>query len=85
MWIGDSMLGKVKFHGAGGYPFEQSEARGILNIDEEYEVERVNVGSFHSTYKLVGYDKEFNTVLFEDSPIFDNAVKQWWTNYYDKS
>lgn len=79
------MLGKVKFHGNGGYPFEQSEARGILNIGEEYEVEWVDVGGCHSTYKLVGYDKEFNTVLFEDSQIFDNAVKQWWKNYYGKN
>lgn len=79
------MLGKVRFHGNGWYPFEQSEVRGILNIGEEYEVEWVNVGSFQSTYKFVGYDKEFNTVLFEDSPIFDNAVKQWWVNYYGKN
>ena len=56
------MLGKVRFHGNGGYLFEQSEARGILNIGEEYEVERVNVGSFHSTYKLVGMIK--NLILY---------------------
>lgn len=53
------MLGKVKFHGNGGYDCEKQDALAILTVGKEYEVEWVDVGGWYSTYKLVGYDKQY--------------------------
>lgn len=76
------MLGKVKFHGNGGYDHEQEEAKKTFTIGEWYEVEECNIGSWSSTYKIKGYSQLFNTCLFEDSEIFDKAVTQWRKDHY---
>ena len=69
----DMILGKVKFTGKGGYQVENDLANSILTVNEEYDCDDVNVGSYSSEYHLVGLGW-FNTVMFEDSEIFDNAV-----------
>jgi len=76
------ILGKVKFTGKGGYDSENKQARHILEVGEEYDCDEVDVGSYSSQYHLVGFGW-FNTVMFDDeSGIFDNAVKDFWSNYY---
>lgn len=74
------VLGKVKFTGKGGYKFENDLANSILKVGQEYECDDVNIGSCFSEYHLVGLGW-FNTVMFEDEDgIFDNAVKDFWSN-----
>lgn len=76
------VLGKVKFTGKGGYDGENKHANSILSVGEEYECDGVNVGSWSSEYHLVGLGW-YNTVMFEDEGgIFDNAVRDFWSNYY---
>lgn len=77
------ILGKVKFTGEGGYDGENKHANSILSIGEEYECDGVNVGSWSSEYHLVGLGW-FNTVMFEDSEIFDQAAEQYQREYYGR-
>lgn len=56
----------VKFHGVGGYPFENEQARKALEIGKIYEVEWVEVGSWSSSVTLKGIEKRYNTVMFEN-------------------
>lgn len=75
------ILGKVKFTGKGGYRLENEKANSILVVGQEYDCDDVEMESFSSRYHLfdLGW---FNTVMFEDSEIFDNAAEQYRREYY---
>lgn len=76
-------LGKVKFTARGGSCSDIKDAMTLLEIGVEYDVEECKVGSWSSTYTLAGFNNvEFNTVLFEDSEVFENAKSQWLKNYF---
>lgn len=51
---------QVKFGGG-------RDPRGLLVEGQEYEVESVEVHSWHTEIKLVGFDGYFNSVLLEDT------------------
>ena len=75
------VLGKVKFTGQGGYDSEIQHAQKVFIVGEEYECDGVDVGGYMSYYHIVGYGW-FNTILFEDSPIFNIGVEKFWEKYY---
>ena len=57
---------KVVFTCKGGFDGDQFNAKQHLIIGNIYEVEHVSVGGFHSSVKIVGIEKLFNTALFDD-------------------
>lgn len=75
------ILGKVKFTGKGGYDGENKHANSILVVGQEYYCDDIEMESFSSRYHLVDIGW-FNTVMFEDSEIFDNAAEQYRREYY---
>lgn len=76
-------LGKVKFTARGGSDSDIKDAMTLLEIGVEYTVEKCKVGSWSSTYTLERFnDIEFNTVLFDDNEVFENAKSQWLKNYF---
>jgi len=55
---------KVVYTAKGGYPCQVDRANEYLTIGETYEVDHIDVWSWHSDVYLVGFDKGFNTTLF---------------------
>lgn len=71
------VLGKVRFTGDGGYTFEQEHAKKLLVVGRAYEVVKVDVGTCSSDYILKGYPCNFNTCLFEEHEMLEQAFKDW--------
>jgi hypothetical protein len=59
-----TFLGK---HG-GGNDFEIADGFKYLTPGVHYIVEEVDIGDWRSSYKLVGIDRRFNTVMFDRFP-----------------
>lgn len=60
---------KLKFTGKGGYELDNIEANKILTVGETYEVTDVEVSSWNTNIKLVGFDRTFNSVMFEGTDV----------------
>lgn len=73
-------LGKVKFTAQGGYYFERDCAKKELTLGAEYEVEMVNVEAWSSAYLING--KWYNTCLFAESQIVEDAKDAWRKSHY---
>ena len=59
---------KVVFTGEGGCDSDNNFARLHLEIGKEYEVERTEVGGWHTNVYLKGFGlSPFNSVMFEDA------------------
>lgn len=76
------VLGKVRFHGKGGYDSENKRANSVLTVGEYYDVVHIDVGNWVSYYTLDGLPHTYNTVMFDDSPIFEDAKKDYWNRYF---
>ncbi len=73
-WVLDNMCvrgDKVKFLGRNGYDSELEYALSLFEVGDLLEVERVNVGGSKSSYKFVGMEQDFNTVMFLPVRHFD--------------
>ena len=70
---------KLKFTNEGGYLFERECAVKELTIGNWYDVESIRVNSYSTDIYLVGFDKYFNSCLFDDSNDLCN-----WCDMYQK-
>ena len=57
---------KVVYTAKEGLQACRDRANEYLTVGETYEVNFIDVWSWHSEVYLVGYSKGFNTVLFEE-------------------
>lgn len=55
---------RIVFHGHGGYPREQADARAVLEIGRTYTLAGSSVGGWHSTFFLEEAPGGFNSSLF---------------------
>lgn len=56
---------KVRFLNRNGYDRDLEYANEVLNTEDVYEVERVDIGGWSSSVYLVGQKRPFNTVMFD--------------------
>lgn len=49
-----------------GYPWEIAEGKKHLSMNQRYEVERIEVKSWHTDVFLVGFELPFNSCLFSN-------------------
>lgn len=57
---------KVIFLGTGGYPGDLKATMEVLTVGEEYTVQGASIGRSSSTVYLEGFNRPFNTVMFEN-------------------
>ncbi len=57
---------KVVYTARGGLQASVDRANEYLTLGETYEVDHIDLWSWHSDVYLVGFDKGFNTALFEE-------------------
>lgn len=63
----DSTKGdKVKFTGENGSNYDQIQALKVLNVGQEYTVDKVEIGNWYSYVRLQGVNGRFNTAMFDD-------------------
>ena len=75
-------LFKLKFTGSGGYPMEQESAKKLLVVGRSYGVTSVDVGGWVTYLTLEGFEKTFNSCLFEDSDELQEAISSGAFNKY---
>jgi hypothetical protein len=56
---------KVRISGKNGHDYQQEHARKVLSVGSVYEVVETKVGRCSSGVALVGFERMFNTVMFE--------------------
>lgn len=59
------MLTAKYTHPDNGYEFERLDASQLLQLNQEYEVDFIDMSGFHTDIYLVGFKKPFNSVLFD--------------------
>lgn len=76
------VLFKLKFTGSGGYQMEQEYAKKLLVVGSSYGVTSVEVGGWVTYLTLEGFEKTFNSCLFEDSDELQEAISSGAFNKY---
>lgn len=67
---------KVTFTGEGDRTdYNNRRARSLLELGKEYEIFSINVGSFYTSYQLVGIASFFNSLMF--SPCTETVFYDW--------
>lgn len=55
----------AKYTATNGHDYDREDADKELETDKSYLVEEINIGGWDSDVKLVGFDQNYNTVMFE--------------------
>ena len=65
---------KLVFEGKGGYEFERKSAKEKLIVGQDYNVEKVVVGSYKTEIYLTNISGSFNSCLFERDEYLDGLI-----------
>ena len=76
------VLFKLKFTGSGGYTMEQESDKKLLVVGHSYGVTSVDVGGCVTYLTLEGFEKTFNSCLFEDCDELQEAISSGAFNKY---